>query len=60
MRSANETPWADWLRAAAALGVTPAAFWRLSVREWRALTAAADAPLARNELEALMQRFPDE
>jgi uncharacterized phage protein (TIGR02216 family) len=54
------TPWAPMLAAAAIVGVPPAAFWRLSVKEWRALTARSrhDA-LNRNEFNALMQTYPD-
>lgn len=50
------------LRAALGWGVAPAAFWRLSLKEWRALTQAPQeaAPLARNEFEALARRFPDQ
>lgn len=59
MRSAEETPWSAWLLAANAIGVTPAEFWRLSVKEWRALAGRATA-LAREDLDALMQRFPDD
>lgn len=40
------------------LGLSPEAFWRLSVAEWRMLTGA-EAPLKREELAALMQKFPD-
>ena len=52
-------PWPDLLRTALALGVQPDAFWRLSVAEWRALTAAA-APLTRTDLAALIAAHPDE
>jgi uncharacterized phage protein (TIGR02216 family) len=41
------------------MGIPPAAFWRLSVAEWRMLTGGA-AALGRGEMEALMARFPDE
>jgi uncharacterized phage protein (TIGR02216 family) len=48
------------LAAAARLGVAPDSFWRLSVREWRALSVpAAPERLSRAALEALAQRFPD-
>ncbi|MCC6919419.1 MAG: phage tail assembly chaperone [Alphaproteobacteria bacterium] len=43
-----------------AFGLAPAAFWRLSLREWRALTADAVAPLRAEELKALMAAWPDE
>ena len=51
-------PWRDWLCAALSLGLAPESFWKLSVKEWRALTIAR-APMARGELEALMQAYPD-
>jgi uncharacterized phage protein (TIGR02216 family) len=54
-------PWATWLaHACATFGIAPAAFWRLSLREWRALNGdGAAAPLTRTELAALASRFPD-
>jgi uncharacterized phage protein (TIGR02216 family) len=51
-------PWADMLRAALSAGIPPDAFWRLSLAEWRWMSAAAAAP-ARSELERLMQDYPD-
>ena len=49
------------LRAASAAGVPPEAFWRLSLREWRWLTAVGGAaPLGRGELERLMEAHPDD
>jgi uncharacterized phage protein (TIGR02216 family) len=39
--------------------LSPAAFWSLSFAEWRAITPRPRAPLAREDLEALMQRYPD-
>ncbi|AYV49509.1 phage tail assembly chaperone [Caulobacter flavus] len=48
-------------RAAIEFAAPPDAFWRLSLKEWRALTGAQVGPaLARPELAALMARFPDE
>ena len=55
------TPWPDLLRMAAVrFGIPPAAFWRLSLAEWRALTAG-DAPpsLDRAGLDALLRQHPD-
>ncbi|MDE2164102.1 MAG: phage tail assembly chaperone [Alphaproteobacteria bacterium] len=55
--------WDAWL--ALGLGVfrlAPAAFWSLSLAEWRALLAARRpraTPLTRAGLDALMQRYPD-
>ncbi|MGE0828019.1 MAG: phage tail assembly chaperone, partial [Hyphomonadaceae bacterium] len=54
------TPWSAWLRLAAAMGVAPAAFWRLSLKEWRALAApATQSTFARSDFDALAARFPD-
>ena len=56
--------WPDALRLAVRLNIAPEAFWRLSLREWRMLTAAPAAPaapvLTRPILDALIARFPDE
>ena len=53
--------WSQALQQAAAMGVAPAAFWRLSLREWRALNAPANrAPLRRSEfLDLLRQHEKD-
>lgn len=51
-------PWTAMLRAALAAGLMPRAFWRLSVREWRALTEHTDG-LDRTWLADLITRFPD-
>lgn len=48
------------LRAAAMLGLSPESFWRLGVREWRALAAREADALRRAEFEALRRVFPDE
>jgi uncharacterized phage protein (TIGR02216 family) len=54
--------WAPLLRQAALrLGLPPAAFWRLSLKEWRALAGPAAAPpLDRAALDALIAAFPDD
>ena len=53
--------WSHALRLAASLHIPPEAFWRLSLAEWRALTATPPAPvLGRAGLDALIARFPDE
>ena len=43
------------------LGVTPEAFWRLSLREWGMLVAgpADAAPMGRADLERLAEIWPD-
>jgi uncharacterized phage protein (TIGR02216 family) len=52
--------WPALLRLAARLHVPPDAFWRLSVAEWRAITAPppSDA-MGRRALNALMAAWPD-
>ena len=57
-----KTNWPGMMRTAAMLGVGPEGFWRLSVREWRMLTARTDGagPLGRGEMGAMMERWPDE
>lgn len=43
------------------VGISPNAFWRLSLKEWRAMNSNADTPaLARMDLDALIARFPDD
>lgn len=52
--------WAGRLRLAMRLGLGPEPFWRLSLAEWRALTAAPDLPvLGRDALEAMIASHPD-
>ena len=62
MGSRPPSEWDAALRhAALRLAIAPEAFWRLSLREWRALTMDAGAPgLGRSELERLMREHPDE
>ena len=56
------TPWDEMLRTAARLGVGPEGFWRLSLREWRMLTARAGgvAPMGRGEFERMAEAWPDD
>ena len=57
------SPWPDLLRLGVLrLGLSPDEFWRLSLAEWRALTAAPpqDTPLSRPDLEALLALYPDQ
>lgn len=46
------------------LRLPPREFWRMSPRElaaaWGAVMGERGAPLGRNELDDLMERFPDE
>jgi len=41
------------------LRLSPQSFWSLSLAEWRALSIPRRPALARGELDALMQRYPD-
>ena len=46
------------------LGLDPAAFWRMTVKELEAALCGRfgpgpGTPLARGDLDAMMQRFPD-
>ena len=53
--------WAQPLRLAVSLGLAPEVFWRLSLKEWRALTEAPPAPVpSRADLSALIALYPDE
>ena len=52
-------PWSDLLLAACQLGLTPQAFWSLSVLEWRALMGEAQG-LDVARLSQLCSAFPDE
>jgi uncharacterized phage protein (TIGR02216 family) len=52
-------PWRSWLAAAVLrFGLTPEAFWALTLAEWRALTLGAAAPalrpMSRADLDALL------
>lgn len=57
-----KTPWGAMLRTAAASGINPEVFWRLSLREWRLMTAteAQQLPLSRAAFETLVEAWPDE
>ena len=55
------TPWGEMLRLAAAMGVAPEAFWRLSLKEWRMLTApTGPGPIGRRDLDEMMRAWPDD
>lgn len=58
---ADAEAWAAMMQTAARAGVSAEAFWRLSVREWRMLTARPDSPaMTRERLERLCGRWPDD
>lgn len=52
--------WNEMLRAAALIGIAPAQFWKLSLREWRALTVHAGPALPREKFDLMMKTSPDE
>lgn len=54
------TQWPALLRAALAMGITPEAFWRLSLVEWRAISGGEAQALGRDGFEDLARRYPDE
>jgi hypothetical protein len=47
------------LASAQNCGVAPAAFWRLSLAEWRALIAPPRPALTRAAFETLARLYPD-
>ena len=55
-------PWGEMLQLATRLGIAPEAFWSLSLKEWRMLTArpSGPEPLGRDGFERLMEAWPDE
>jgi uncharacterized phage protein (TIGR02216 family) len=55
------TPWPEMIVAAQRMGLAPAQFWRLSLKEWRVLVAPAGGPaLTREAFSALARRYPDQ
>jgi Phage tail assembly chaperone protein, TAC len=52
-------PWPDLLLVAPQFGLTPSAFWALSVAEWRALVGQGQS-LNRDRLAQLSAAFPDD
>ncbi|MFZ4606037.1 MAG: phage tail assembly chaperone [Caulobacter sp.] len=52
-------PWPAMLRLAVSLNIGPEAFWRLSLKEWRALTGGDVEVLTRAGLDALRREHPD-
>lgn len=54
------TPWADLVQAALKLGLKPAEFWQLSLREWNAITREKKrSGFRRSDLSRLISAFPD-
>lgn len=49
--------WPGLLRLALQMGITPSAFWQMSVREWCAITHRGGGGLARAGLTQLERDF---
>jgi|GEM_PF-975734 len=58
----TDWPFDDWLKLAVGrFGLSPAAFWQMSVRDWRTLIAQNSKPaMTRIDFDALLQNFPDQ
>jgi hypothetical protein len=53
-------PFRDWLRyAVLSLGLSPEAFWALTLAEWRLLSPDAPSALSRDGLLGLIAQYPD-
>ncbi|MEM9938105.1 MAG: phage tail assembly chaperone [Pseudomonadota bacterium] len=52
-------PWDDMWRAALRLGLSPQAFWKLSLREWRWLSSSFEASMDGSTLTEMMEAYPD-
>lgn len=52
-------PWAEMLRSAGLLGLTPRDFWACSLKEWIWLAAGHGDALDRAGLDQLTGQFPD-
>ena len=52
-------PWAEMMRAAAAMGVPPPLFWQLSLKEWIWLLQSGPRGMRRDEFESLLREYPD-
>lgn len=52
-------PWAEMMRAATAIGVSPQMFWQLSLKEWLWLSQSGPRGMQRAEFETLLQEHPD-
>lgn len=53
-------PWRQWFRfAVVSLGLSPGAFWALTLAEWRFLSPDAPGALGREDLQKLIALYPD-
>ncbi len=53
--------WAQLLFRGQQIGISPRDFWRLSLREWRAINGEINAqkPMCKSEFEDLARTFED-
>ncbi|MAP96625.1 MAG: phage tail assembly chaperone [Ponticaulis sp.] len=61
MSASQALNWGAMLSAALRLGLTPPEFWRLSLREWQAISGRNKGASAfrKSDLTDLIARFPD-
>ncbi len=53
-------PWRQWFAfAVVSLGLSPQAFWALTIAEWRWLAPDDSAAMGRSSLETLIALYPD-
>ena len=58
-RHKDANVWPALLQAGLRLGISPSEFWRLSLREWQALSGARASVFRRSDLSELIALFPD-
>lgn len=60
MSADKATPWGVLLQAGVRLGLSPADFWQLSLREWQLITSTRKGiGFRRADLSRLIGAFPD-
>jgi hypothetical protein len=54
-------PWSALLTKAAEIGIGPADFWEVSLKEWRLIMQGSGSTpaMGRGELEAMLAKHPD-
>ncbi|MAI90409.1 phage tail assembly chaperone [Ponticaulis sp.] len=58
--STARTDWGKLLQIGLRSGLSPSAFWQLSLREWRLITSYRKrSGFGRNDLSRLIAEFPD-
>ena len=56
----QQNPWAQMMRLAISIGITPREFWQLSVSEWKMLVGENNPTLNRHEFENLLKEFDND